>query len=461
MKRFGPHRRAFSSSAEPALLQWANRNRRTGNAILTALRSLLVRALDAHNPVLRIADFKRYWAVSVLNSFGEQISALALPLTAVLLLHATPSQMGIMVALQAMPYVLFSLPVGVWLDRRAKFTIVLRSELLFPLILGSVPLAYWLGVLSMPWMYATVFLLGTAFVVNGTAAQVFLTHLVGRKHLIDAHSKFAATDSAARLLGPGMAGALVQVLTAPFALLVQCAAFLASFFTLGTIRARDARPAPVDTHPVKDIVDGLKFVKGTPILWTLAWGTSLWQLLYHGAVTLNVLFATRTLGMSPGVLGVAQMLGGFGVLASSLLVRPLTRRYGTGVTLLSGLALAAFAWTLLALTPVRPFGLSWGSAAYYGAVTFLFDCGVMLYFMPYLALRQMLTPDAYLGRVVATMRCLNIAGAPVGALAAGALGEWLGLRGGIACVAAGAVGLALLMYFSPLRAIRADPHAQA
>jgi MFS family permease len=416
--------------------------------------------LDAGNPVLRIADFRRYWGVSILNSFGEQISALALPLTAVLLLHATPSQMGVMVALQAMPYVLFSLPVGVWLDRRAKFPILLRSEIVFPFVLGSVPLGYWLGKLSMPWMYTVAFCLGTAFVVNGTASQVFLTHLVGRRHLIDAHSKFAATDSAARLLGPGMAGALVQWLTAPFALLVQCVVFLFSFAALGTIRARDARPAPVDTHPVRDIVDGLKFVRRTPVLWTLAWGTALWQLLYHGAVTLNVLFATRTLGMSPGVLGAAQMLGGFGVLASSMLVKPMTRRYGTGVTLLMGLALAAFAWTLLALTPVRPFGLDWGSAACYGAITFLFDCGVMLYFMPYLALRQMVTPDAYLGRVVATMRCLNIAGAPVGALTAGALGEWLGLRGGIACVAAGAVGLALLMTFhSPLRTIRADPHA--
>jgi MFS family permease len=404
--------------------------------------------------MLRNPDFRRYWLSITLSSFGEQIGTLAIPLTAVLVLHATPAQMGTLIALQTLPFALFALPVGVWLDRRSKYPILLWAEFLFPIVLISIPLAYWLGLLSMHWLYAAAFAVGIGYVVGGSASQIFLAHLVGRAHLIDAQSKFATTDSIARLIGPGIAGILVQWLTAPIAILVNAAGFFLSWWYLLGIRIRDARPAPTNTHPLREMLDGIKFVKTHPILWAMAWSAALWQVLFNGYMALQVLFATRELGMTPGVLGAAQMLGGLGVFASSMLVKPLSRRFGSGSTIVIGVAGTALGWLLLPTIPANLFGHPLGSAIAYGLVIFVFDCSVMLYIMPYLALRLKLTPDAFLGRMVSTMRFITVASAPLGALAGGWIAEHFGVRNGLSTVAAGGVLLTLAMMFgSPMRQV--------
>ncbi len=392
----------------------------------------------------------------MLNGFGAQITGLALPLCAVLLLHATPAQMGALVALQALPFALFGLPVGVWLDRSSKLPIMLGSELLSGLALSSVALAYWLGILSMPWLYAVGFLIGTGFVAGGGAEQVFLTHLVGREGLIDAQTKFAATDSAARLIGPGIAGLLVQLVTAPLAVLVTAGAYLISVLNLRMMRVRDPRPAPSEQHPLRDMRDGLAFVWGQPLLRALAWGAGGWHLLFYGYAALTILFATRELGMTPGVLGMVQTLGGLGVFVSSVLVKPLTRRFGPGRTVLIGLGATTLGFMLVPTIPGALFGSAQASALAYGVLTFFFDCGVMLFFIPYMSLRQKVTPDAFLGRMISTMRFLTVATAPLGALAAGAVAQHFGVRTGLACVAAGGVALTgAMLCFSPLRGVRA------
>jgi MFS family permease len=404
--------------------------------------------------MLRNPDFRRYWLSITLSSFGEQIGTLAIPLTAVLVLHATPAQMGTLIALQTLPFALFALPVGVWLDRRSKYPILLWAEFLFPIVLISIPFAYWLGLLSMHWLYTAAFAVGIGYVVGGSASQIFLAHLVGRAHLIDAQSKFATTDSIARLIGPGIAGILVQWLTAPIAILVNAAGFFLSWWYLLGIRIRDARPAPTNTHPLREMLDGIKFVKTHPILWAMAWSAALWQVLFNGYMALQVLFATRELGMTPGVLGAAQMLGGLGVFASSMLVKPLSRRFGSGNTIVIGVAGTALGWLLLPTIPAHLFGHPLCSAIAYGLVIFVFDCSVMLYIMPYLALRLKLTPDAFLGRMVSTMRFITVASAPLGALAGGWIAEHFGVRNGLSTVAVGGILLTLAMMFgSPMRQV--------
>jgi len=390
-------------------------------------------------------DFRRFWLMNVLSTFGHQITSLALPLTAVLLLHATPSQMGLLVALQVAPFAFLSLPVGVWLDRRAKFPILFWSHFLFVFVLASVPVAWWCGLLTMTWLYVIGFLIGTVSVVGGAASQVFLTHLVGREHLIDAHSNFAATDSVARLLGPGIGGLLVQWLTAPFALLADAVGFLVSSWSLWRIRTRDADPPPTETHPVRDMLDGLLFIRRHDVLWTLAWGIGIWQLLFNGYNALSVLFATRELHMSPGTLGMMQMVGGFGVLLSSQAMKPLSRRFGTGAVILIGLVGTTAAWLLLPCIPAALLGSAHASALVYGAVIFLFDCSVMLLLMPYVALRQKVTPDEFLGRMTSTMRFLTVAAAPVGGLGAGWIAEHFGVRIGLIAIAACSVALTVFL----------------
>ena len=386
---------------------------------------------------------------------GEQVSNLAIPLTAALLLSATPSQMGLLVALEMLPFALFSLPSGVWLDRQRKFPILLGFEVLAGVALISIPLAYAMNWLSMPWLYVVAFLAFVCKIIGGSSAQIFMTCLVPREKLYDAQAKFALTDSASKLLGPGIAGLLVQWLSAPLALLFNGMAFFISVLNLSRIKVKEPVPVPSNQNPLQDIWQGLLFVRRHPVLWPLTWSTAIWQVLFNGYQALQILFATRELGLSPSMLGTAQMMGGLGILVSSALLGPLTRRFGAGNTILIGMSATAACWVLMANVPPQLFGSTFMSAIAFGSIIFLFDCGIMLYFMPYLAMRLKVTPDEFLGRMISTVRFLTVAVAPLGAYGAGWLGEHFGLRNGLICIAIGAMLLSMLVYFaSPLRTIR-------
>jgi MFS family permease len=402
----------------------------------------LLRKLGS-DPQLRNVDFRRFWFSSILSNFGAQITLLALPICAALLLHATPAQMGALAALGSLPFLFFGLPAGVLLDRSRRLPVMLCSDAMVALSLASVPFAWWQGWLTIHWMYAVEFVLGTGLVVGGGAEQIYVTFLVGRDGLIDAQSKFAATESASRLLGPGLAGLLVQALGAPFAILCNVAGFTVSIWNLRRIRVREPQPVPPESHVLRDMLDGLAFVWRQPVLRLLAWTSACWHLLFYGYMALYVLFATRVLGMSPGLMGTAQMLGGVGVLASSVLLKPFTKRFGSGCTIVIGLCASSVGFVLMPAIPRGLFGSTAASAFAYALVVFWLDCGATLFFLPYLALRQRVTPDAFLGRMTSTMRFMTVATAPLGAAGAGLLAERIGVRGGLGVVAAGALLLTM------------------
>jgi hypothetical protein len=396
-----------------------------------------------HDRQLRDPDFRRFWFSSILTNFGAQITLLALPICAALLLHATPAEMGGLAAVGSLPFLLFGLPTGVLLERSRRLPVMLGSDAMVALSLASIPLAWWQGWLSIHWVYAVQFVIGTGYVVGGGAEQVFLTFLVGREGLIDAQAKFGATESASRLLGPGMAGLLVQALGAPFAILCNVGGFAVSIWNLRQIRKREPAPHPPQSHALRDMLDGLSFVWRHPTLRLLGWVSACWHLLFYGYTALYVLFATRVLGMSPGLMGTAQMLGGVGVFVASMLLKPLTKRFGSGATTVIGLCASSIGFVLMPAIPHDLFGSPGASALAYAIVVFWLDCGALLFFLPYLALRQRVTPDAFLGRMTSTMRFLTVAMAPLGAAGAGLLGEHFGVRGGLTFVAAGAILLTL------------------
>jgi MFS family permease len=402
----------------------------------------LLRKLGS-DPQLRNVDFRRFWFSSILSNFGAQITLLALPICAALLLHATPAQMGTLAALGSLPFLFFGLPAGVLLDRSRRLPVMLCSDAMVALSLASVPFAWWQGWLTIHWMYAVEFVLGTGLVVGGGAEQIYVTFLVGRDGLIDAQSKFAATESASRLLGPGLAGLLVQALGAPFAILCNVAGFTVSIWNLRRIRVREPQPVPPESHVLRDMLDGLAFVWRQPVLRLLAWTSACWHLLFYGYMALYVLFATRVLGMSPGLMGTAQMLGGVGVLASSVLLKPFAKRFGSGGTIVIGLCASSVGFVLMPAIPRGLFGSTAASAFAYALVVFWLDCGATLFFLPYLALRQRVTPDAFLGRMTSTMRFMTVATAPLGAAGAGLLAERIGVRGGLGVVAVGALLLTM------------------
>lgn len=397
----------------------------------------------ADTDMLRSADFRRLWLSNAITNFGAQITMLALPICAALVLHASSAQMGILSACETLPFLLFGLPAGVLLDRNRRLTVMLCSDSMVALALASVPVAWSLGILSIHWLYAVGFAIGSGYVVGGSAEQVFLTSIVGRDKLVDAQSRFASTESAARLLGPGIAGALVQAVGAPFAVLCNAAGFGISLLNLRRIGTREPAPVPKDTHPLHDMIEGLAYVWHHGLLRKLAWISGGWHLMFFGFNALQVLFALRVLGLAPGVMGMASMLGGIGVLAGSMLIKPLTRRFGTGSSLLAGLVVSGAGFVLLPAVPPALFGSAGATAAGYGLVMFCVDCGATLFYIPYGALRQKVTSDEMLGRMIATMRFLTVAMAPVGAALAGSLGQHFGVRNGLVCVGTGALALVL------------------
>ena len=387
-------------------------------------------------------DFRLMWLSSTVTSFGGQITMLALPLTAVVLLDATPRQMGTLVGLEALPFTLFSLHAGVLIDRVRKLPIILICEATLCLALFVVPAAAWLGVLSMPLLYVVGMVLGTVFVFIGSAFQVYLTQIAGRERLIAANSLFIGAESTARLTGPGLAGLLIQWLGAPFAILFDCMTFVVSLSLLTRIRNAEARPFTAkDASVWREIREGLALVLGHPVLRPLTLVSTCWFVVFQGWIALQTLYATRELGLSAGELGVAHMIGGAGALLSSCVARHVTRRLGTGVPILIGVGCSSLAWWLLALMPRNDHAL-----ATLGAALFVFDFGIMLYWINYASLRQAVTPDALLGRMTATMRFFTVAAAPFGALAAGHAAEAFGLRETFAGMGTLVFGMVALLY---------------
>ncbi|HSC00107.1 MAG TPA: MFS transporter, partial [Burkholderiaceae bacterium] len=162
--------------------------------------------------LLRDAIYRRLWTSILVSSLGGQVTMLALPLTAAVLLHATPTQMGLLTAMEIVPFVLFSLPSGVWLDRVRKLPVYVGGEIALAITVASVPLAWVLGVLTMHWLYVVAFLLGTVFTTAGSASQIVLTQVVPRERLVEAHAKNALASSGAEVVGPGLAGLLIRLL---------------------------------------------------------------------------------------------------------------------------------------------------------------------------------------------------------------------------------------------------------
>jgi MFS family permease len=400
-------------------------------------------------------DFRKLWGSLTITSFGTQITNLALPLTAALLLHASPMQMGILVALETLPFALFSLHAGVLLDRVRKLPVVIAADLGRALALACIPIAAWFGWLSIEVLFGVGFLCGVQNVVGGAAYQVLLAQMAGRKRLVEANAKIALGETSAALVGPGLAGALIHVLTAPFAIALDALSFVLSALMLRRIKARSDVPQ-VDgaTSVWREIGEGLKLVWENRTLWGLAWLAGLWQFLHHMQIAVLILFATRQLSLSAGAIGFAYACGGLGCVLASVFAERLSVRIGVGPVIVAGLMITAAGWQAFGLLG----GSSWVAMLALGAAMLVFDFGAILYAINYLALRQAITPDRLLGRMTATMRFLTVASAPLGSLVGGALATAIGLRGTLLVV--GALGLALALaavLWSPVRQHRVLP----
>jgi len=408
------------------------------------------------NPLFQIPGYSRLWLSLLVSGLGGQITMLALPLTSVVLLQASPTQMGLLTALELLPFVLFSLPGGVFLDRRRKFPVYVVGELAMGALLLLIPLAWWLGHLSMPLMYLVAFGLGCVYTVAGSAAQIVLTQLVGRDNLVRAHAQNALATSLAEVTGPGMAGVLIRILGAPLALVADAFLLVGSVLLLRGIRIEEQLPTAPPRAFTAELLEGLHFVRNHPILMELAAVLGCWQFFAQMALSIQILYAVRELGLSEHSTALSFIALGIGSIAAGAAGPALSRHWGVGRSLLLGVALTSVSW--LGVLALRGHV---DAVLLFGAMLLCFSLGGTLMFINMLSLRQSSTPAPMLGRMNSTMRWLALIPAGPGALIGGWVAEHWGLSYSLALAGGGCLLVALVFSLRPvLRAVVELPHSQ-
>ncbi|MBV8504063.1 MAG: MFS transporter [Paucibacter sp.] len=422
--------------------------------LLTLARERLFKALAlAPDDLLRNAVYRRLWTSILISSLGAQITMLALPLTAAVLLHATPTQMGLLTSMEILPFVLFSLPSGVWLDRVKKLPVYVMGEALLGLAVLSVPVAARLDWLGMPWLYFVAFVLGTVYTTAGSAAQIVLTQVVSRERLVEAHAKNALASSGAEVAGPGVAGVLIKLLGAPMALAVDAFLVLTSAFILRGVRVQEQLVKKSGADFWRDLKEGLLFVRRNALLISLACAVGGWQFSNQAAQVVQILYATRELGLSAHSVGLCYVALGFGTVLASVFGHRLSRRIGPGPCLVLGFSSTSVGWLTLALLPAGVIGV-----VAFAFMLFAFGVGAVLIFINFLSLRQSVTPAPMLGRMTSTMRWLILIPAGPGALAGGWLGEHVSLRAGLLLAGVASLLLSLIAWRHPvIRRVRELP----
>lgn len=402
----------------------------------------------------RRPDFLTLWVGYTVSVFGSQITLLALPLTAVLVLHATPFQMGLLAAAGTAPFLVLSLFAGVWVDRRRRRPLMIAADLGRAVLLLSVPLAAALHALHMEQLYAVALTTGALTVLYSVSSNSFIPQLVGRENLVAGNARLRGSFSASQAGGPALAGGLIQLVTAPFAMLGDAASFLFSALMLGRLRTVEPpRPQPERRHVLGEIGQGLRLVLREPLLRasTACTGTfNFFNLVLNAEL---VLFATRTLDLGPGVLGLVFAVASVGSLLGATLAGPVTRRLGHGPTIIYAIAIVAAALLLVpAARGPRPLAI-----AILGAGEFIAGLAVTIFDINLVSLWQAATPDHVRGRVSATNSFISQGTRPLGSLLGGVLAVAIGLRATLLFGAAGSLLAVLWVWFSPLRSLRRLP----
>ena len=420
------------------------------------MNSLFRRLPLAPTDLLRDPTYRRLWTSILISSFGGQVTLLALPLTAAVLLHASPTQMGLLTAMEIVPFVLLSLPSGVWLDRVRKLPVYVVGEISISFAVATVPVAWWLGLLSIRWLYVVGLIIGAVNTTAGSAAQIVLTQIVPRERLVEAHAKNSLASSTAEVSGPGAAGALIKLTGAPVALLADAVLLLISATILRGIGVREtpiAAPIPFWSA----MREGVDFVRSHKLLVTMASCVGAWQLCGQAAIVVQILFATRELGLSARGVGFSYVALGAGTIGASAIAHRLGRRIGPGPVLVLGFGICGAGWLLLANAPANAYGV-----AAFALMLFMYGVGAVFIFINFLALRQSVTPGRMLGRMTSTMRWLILLPAGPGALLGGWIGERYGLRTTLAFAGSTALLLMLLAWRIPvIRNVKTLPRLRA
>jgi MFS family permease len=390
-------------------------------------------------------EFRKLWIGQLVSASGSAITTVALPLVAVLTLHASAVQMGVLAALTVVPHLVFGLPAGVWVDRWSLRRVLIWTDLGRLVLLGSVPVAAAVGVLEIGQLYVVAVLTGLLTLLSDTASQTLMPALVPREDLMRANSAALLNFNLASTAGPSVAGFLVQVLSAPFAIVFDAASYAVSAVASYLIREPVRASAP-ERSQVR-LSTGLRVIFGNRVLAPLTASATTAALAGAMQGPLVVLYLVRELHWSPALVGVALTTFGVAAVAGTFVAAAWCRRVGIGPAYLTGALLASLAGAALAtgLTPMIFVGQA------------VAGLGMSLFGVPQRTLRQALVPSHLLGKVIASWRTLVTGGQAIGAVISGVLATAIGLRPTLVLATAGMLAGVLVALFSPLRALRNLP----
>ncbi|HVP05993.1 MAG TPA: MFS transporter [Dehalococcoidia bacterium] len=401
------------------------------------------------------SDFLKLWAGETVSLFGTLVGHAALMFTAVLVLHASPLEIGVLGAAELLPDVLFGLVAGVWVDRLRRRPIMVAADIGQFFLLVTIPLAYAFDALTIGQLLAVAFVSGTFHTFFHVSYWTYLPTLVEKDEIIEGNSKMAGTWAVAEVGAFGVSGWLVQALTAPVAILVDAVSFLASAAALVRIRKPEPAPRPAEERKGvrREIVEGGRAILGEPVLraTALAHAIAGFSFRMFGAVFL--LYATQTLGFEPGVLGLTWAVGGAASLVGATFAGRAAARLGLGPAMTLGLAGMGAAMLLFpAAHDASIFALLLIIGQQFGDGLFV------IWDVNQVSLRQAITPEHVLGRVNAGFRVAGQGAMLAGALAGGVLGELIGLRVTLVIASCGLLGAAGVVMLSPAWSAR---HAAA
>jgi MFS family permease len=399
--------------------------------------------------------FRRLWIGETVSQFGTTVSQLALPLVAILVVHASTLDVGVLTACETAAFVVVGLPAGAWVERMRFRSVLIVNDLVRAAALGWIPVARLLGILTIGQLYVVALVSGVSTVFFDVAYQSYLPQLVDREQLVEGNAKLQASESVSQIAGPSLGGLLIQVLTAPYAVLVDALSFLWSAAFVTAIRDRAPRPErSPDRQLRREIGEGLRFVLGNRILRAIAMCTGTSNLFSSMSFAVFYVLLARDLHLSAGVIGLVSSTSAIGGLVGALVAGRVAARIGQGPAI--WISAAVFGPCAF----VAPFvHRDWTLALL--AVTQLFMwVGIVVYNITQVSFRQGLCPPGLLGRMNATMRFLVWGTMPLGGLLGGALGSAIGVRATLLVAAAGGSLTFLPVFLSPLRRMRELPSAQ-
>jgi MFS family permease len=406
----------------------------------------------------RHGDFLKLWSAETISQFGSQVTGLALPLVAVITLGVSAFEVSALLVVEFAPFLLFSLPAGVWVDRLPRRPILIIGDLARAVLLATIPVAYALDALTIWQLYVVGFLFGICTVFFDVAYQSYLPSLVERTQLVEGNSKLEISRSGAQLGGPAIAGVLVEVLKAPIALLVDAISFLASgLFVFGIRKHEENVPTREERREQKssmktELAEGLRWVLGNRYLRTIASCTATFNFFGSLMGAILIVYLVRSLEMSPSMLGLLFAISNVGYLAGALTSNRIASKIGVGPAIWAG-ALCGIAMLLVPLAPQD------ASDAFVWIVVAqtIIAFGVVLYNVTQVSMRQAITPERLQGRMNSVMRFIVWGVMPLGTLLGGSLGTIFELR---TAIWAGAIGVSLAwvpLLLGPIWSLRQVP----